>query len=179
MIIEVDILKSENKRYSLKKSWKESGEQKKRLVAIMHNPNVANEIKGDKSSNLCLNKAVDDGCNEIVIVNLYSTRGEESRKLEPENKVYENRNFEAIEEALIDCSILVLAWGDNPGPMLDEEKFINLLANFKGKIKCFGTNKTGEPSHPRNKGENNNLIDFDLSKYPKAKKLLSFRKLIT
>jgi len=168
MIIEAEIVKSKNKRYSLKKSWIESGEQKKRFVVIMHNPNVANEIKGDKSSNLCLNKAVDAGCNEIVVVNLYSTRGPESSVLDSADKVYEKRNLKAIKGALSECDTLVLAWGDDPGPVVDNEEFINLLVNFNGDIKCFGTNKSGEPAHPRNKGENTKLIDFDLNKYLNA-----------
>lgn len=53
-----------NKTYSLKKTWAKDGEKIKKLVVIMHNPNIADEIKGDKSSNLCFNKAVDEGCNE-------------------------------------------------------------------------------------------------------------------
>ncbi|MDD9148060.1 MULTISPECIES: hypothetical protein [unclassified Sporolactobacillus] len=45
----------------------------------MHNPNAADEIKEDQSTNLRMNEAADGGCNEWIIVNP-SVRGPNSDK---------------------------------------------------------------------------------------------------
>lgn len=132
----------------------------------MHNPNIADYIKGDKSSNLCLNKAVDEKCNELIVVNLYSKRSSESDELEKAFKVFEEENFNEINNALKESKLLVLAWGDKPGEMVKNRKFLNLLDDYSKPIKCFGINKSGEPKHPgRHCGENTPLINFDIKKY--------------
>ncbi|MBM7691644.1 hypothetical protein JOC77_001051 [Peribacillus deserti] len=154
-----------NKRYSLKKTWAKNEEAIKKFVVIMHNPNVANEIKGDKSSNLCLNKAVDEGCNEIITVNLYATRGPKSAQLSQLHKIVEYQNLESIKEALDGSEKLLLAWGDNPGPMVRDYQFIRLLSSYEGEIKCFRINISGEPCHASLCGEETPLQDFNIIEY--------------
>jgi hypothetical protein len=166
ILVEAEVDDQLNKRYYIKKNWATKNIKIKRFVVIMHNPNVANEIKGDKSSNLCFNKAVDEGCNEIIILNLYTTRGPNSARLPKEDKIVEKDNLDTIEKVLDNnVHAILLAWGDNPGPMVKNDHFLSLLKKNMDKIKCFRINTSGEPCHASICGEESPIVPFDFMKY--------------
>lgn len=165
--IKIESHENGNYRYLMKRNWAEDGIAKKTLVAIMHNPNVASEVKGDKSSNLCMNKAVDLQCNEINIVNLYAERTKKSEDLVANSKKYDEINFNYLARAVNSADVLLVAWGDKPGEMVKHPKFEALLKNFDGKVVCFGLNKTGEPKHPALTGEDTKLEEFGVIEYYK------------
>lgn len=138
----------ENHRYKLKRSWTEGSDDIKKLTAVLFNPAIANELKGDKSSNLCFNTAVDNNCNEFELVNLYSRRSRKGEDLPIQYKVFEQKNFIYIKRAIETSDIVILGWGNDPGPITEHSSFQQLLKENEGKLFCYGINESGEPKHP-------------------------------
>lgn len=140
------------------------------MIAIMYNPNVAGLVKIDKSVMLCTNKAFDMGCDEIVILNLYSKRKLNPEDLSNSDKVVEAANLNEIEKYLTtspdnDATCLLVAWGYNPGEMIKDSKMRDLLLGFSGEIKSFGKTDSGHPSHPSRRGDSTKLENFNIKQY--------------
>lgn len=49
--------------------------------------------------------------------------------------------------------------------MVKNPEFISILRNFRGEIKCFKKNNSGEPCHASVCGEDTLLQDFDIEEY--------------
>lgn len=154
------------------KNWSKYKSARKRMIAIMYNPNVAGLVKIDKSVMLCTNKAFDMECDEIVVLNLYSKRKLKPKYLSNSDKVIEAANLNEIEKYLTssqnnDATCLLVAWGYDPGAMIKDSKMRNLLLGFSGGIKSFGKTCSGHPRHPSRLSDSTELEDFNIKEYYK------------
>ncbi|MED0983022.1 DUF1643 domain-containing protein [Bacillus paramycoides] len=153
----------EERRYSLIRVW---NEKKPKAVAILFNPAIATHIKFDKSTFLCMNKAIDNKCGSIEIVNLFSKRSPRKKKLPKKYRVFEQENFDIIKEAVESASFVIVGWGKGGEAMTEQSCFKDLLTEHEKKLYYFGLYEEDNiPKHPsRGFGEKSKLYNYEISK---------------
>ncbi|PFR94859.1 DUF1643 domain-containing protein [Priestia megaterium] len=136
-------------RYSIVRSW---NCQKEKATIIMYNPRTLepNPFILGQSLSKCINFVIKDGdYGAIEVVNLFARISNSQKELEKEYKVFDELNFKYIKDAVESSSMVVLAWGKKGGRVSRNKKFINLIMNYQGKLKCFDIYDNKQPQYPR------------------------------
>lgn len=113
MVTEKTVLRTEahfsedkNHRYLLRKEWEKS---KNRFCVLMINPNNADGIVIDLTTQLVVNNLSKLDCGAVEILNLYSMVGKLSTRAEiEENKI---ENLKAIMQSVDKSTKVILAYG--------------------------------------------------------------------
>ncbi|MFB7140947.1 DUF1643 domain-containing protein [Gottfriedia sp. NPDC056225] len=147
-------------RYSMLRVW---NPKKSKATIIMYNPRTLNPnpfILG-QSLNRCARGVVEDGdYGAMEVVNLFSKTSNKAKELDEKYRVFDEVNFKYIKEAVESSSLVVLAWGKDGGsPVSRSKKFIKLLSNFDGKLKCFRICDNKQPKYPSGLSADEKLKD--------------------
>jgi hypothetical protein len=146
-------------RYTLTREWDTS---LPKIVYIMLNPSIADHLKVDPTLNKCLNFAIDNGYGSLEIVNLFAFRSTDPDQLKRIENPIGSENDQFILNAVNNAETIVLAWGGENGKYMSRDKqILELIKNYKAKIKCF-EDFTGKkkPQHPLTLKNGFILIDF-------------------
>lgn len=145
-------------RYELRRIW---GDRlpKRRLRFVMLNPSVADADIDDPTIRRCMGFGRSLGYDGIVVVNLFAWRATDpddllravrvsgASAIGPENDHY-------IDEAVIECSTTIAAWGSFPSqhrkrhPVIGKrvEDVVRRIGPLA--IHALGTTQDGSPQHP-------------------------------
>jgi len=137
-------------RYSMVRCW---DTEKQKVTIIMFNPRQLdpNPYILGQSLSRCVKPIIEDGdFGTIEVVNLFSKTSDRQDDLPKEFQIFEELNFEYINKAVEESSMIVLAWGRKGAVVSRNQKFIDLITNFQGKIKCYDILINKQPKYPRN-----------------------------
>ncbi len=135
-------------RYSLTRVW---GDKYKLLTWLMLNPSTADHTVDDPTIRRCVGFAKDWGYGGIEVVNLFSYRATEPKKL-LKCKEPNDRESDATLWVVLSCWPVVCAWGSwgdkFPARVGEVKDFIYTCVGIPDHILCLGTTKSGQPKHP-------------------------------
>ena len=124
-------------RYCLEVTKNDSRARDRTACVIMQNPSYANEEIADRSVQfmerivLTRNLPEFSGVGRLTVVNLYAFI--QTKDFVPAPEKIGPRNDQAIEEAIRESEIVVLAWGSSKA-LLSQELFImHILDKYPGK----------------------------------------------
>lgn len=143
-------------RYELRRRWG-SGRP---MAFIGLNPSTADATEDDPTIRRCVGFAKREGCDELVMLNLYAAR--ETDPIELTHVVFGSRrvrhsacgpdNNHAIAAVLVELQnrngVLVAAWGATDAALHRDR--VEVVRKLVGAVPlmCFGTTKDGSPRHP-------------------------------
>ncbi|BFH61894.1 DUF1643 domain-containing protein [Paenibacillus azoreducens] len=154
------IFDSERKyRYLLTREWDTN---LPKLLYIMLNPSVANEVSEDRTSKQCLYFANKFQYGSLEIVNLYSListdpKGLKKSLIDPVGSETDKH----IREAALRADRVIVAWGEKHFFNKRDKQVIELLRKEEVELFCLKMAKTGHPRHPSRLGHDiEELIRF-------------------
>ena len=133
-------------RYKLTRCWDRN---KKQATFIMLNPSKATHLKFDNTIMNIHNFIIDyenESYGSYSIVNLFSYRSTDPKKLVNRNQKYENNNKHYLIESFESADIIVVAWGRDFSKVnavtkkqirKQIDKTFKVLKNYSGKIYVF------------------------------------------
>lgn len=142
-------------RFTLFREWGEHDARlpRKTFVVIGLNPSTADATKDDATIRRCVNFAEREGCNRLVMLNIFAFRATDPRvmyaAIEPEEMRLNNNRYIRIEvmAALQAGGKVVAAWGTH-GAHKNRGRDIAKIVLEGLPLLCFGTTKDGHPKHP-------------------------------
>ena len=140
-------------RYVLTRSWAPDPFGVSRFVCIGLNPSVADEEAEDRTVERCMGHAMDNGCNELIMLNLYAfvhTQPKVMRQQPPHVAIGPDNNDHIKRTlALPDISAVVCMWGNiNKVEQRRMVDVVGMIWDAGHDPWCFGTTKSGLPKHP-------------------------------
>lgn len=152
----------EKYRYSLEIIWRELLDGELKLMQVIGlNPSTATELVDDPTIRRCKAFARREGCNGLVMTNLFAWRDTEPAKMkkapnpvgEPYKVAgaggggfkYDDVNTNTLVETALRCRVIVAAWG-NHGAFLNRGRTVAFL--LCGKLLHFRKTAQNEPEHP-------------------------------
>ena len=133
-----------NYRYSLKRAWMKTEENKKQVLFIGLNPSTADSKSDDPTIRRCVKFASSWGFNAIEVVNLFSFQATYPRDLFEEEFPVGPRNDFWINQAYRLSALTIACWG-SMGNYRNRSK--NITSSLENLF-CIKRNKDGTPSHP-------------------------------
>lgn len=131
-------------RYYLSRRWEADG---RACVFIMLNPSTADAENDDPTIRRCINFAKREGCNELIVVNLFSYRATDPKEMKqspaPEGGV---ANDEVIAGFVQQADLVVAAWGTHGKFRGRAGKVLWMLRETA--IYALGITRDGSPQHP-------------------------------
>lgn len=133
-------------RYRLSRTW---GTEVP-MVFIMLNPSTADAEQDDPTIRRCIGFAKREGCEGIVVVNLFAYRAANPKSLwqQPFTERVGPDNDDhiawAFRHASIHGSPIVAAWGSHPQASTQAVR----IAQRGVRLQCLGRTKDGDPRHP-------------------------------
>lgn len=117
---------------------------------VMLNPSTADAQVDDPTVRKCMGFAGRWGFQRLVVTNLYALRATDSTKLLDHRDPVGPGNDAAIREAAEIADLVLVAWGNGPGPSLHLERRAEHVAGLIQKpLFCIEKNlATGTPRHP-------------------------------
>ena len=114
---------------------------------IMLNPSTADAMTDDATIRSCIRLAKVHGFGGIHVVNLFALRSTNQKRLaiHPDPAGPENTRW--IDNALLECSKIICAWGTNCYGFNTNTIRIDAM-RFGQRLYCFARNKDGSPKHP-------------------------------
>ena len=158
--------KCERYRYELRREWDCSLPP---MLMIMLNPSTADALKDDPTIRRCIQRAVDSGCGQLIVVNLFAWRSPNPRDLKNNANPVGALNDKHISDALYRChhrigGKAVAAWGAHGGYMQRNAHVAELARDLNVKLHCLGVTKSGDPRHPLYVAKAQPLIEWPISK---------------
>tara|TARA_B110000967_G_C18323398_1_gene288617 strand:- start:37 stop:507 length:471 start_codon:yes stop_codon:yes gene_type:complete len=133
------ISECENYRYSLSRDWDDN---KEKVLFIMLNPSVADDVEDDRTITRCINFAKDWGYGGLMVGNLFAYRTTYPKELfktkDPEGK----DNLKHIKQMIKSSDLVICAWGNKQGM---PPKYLRELTDLH-YLKLLADGKT--PGHP-------------------------------
>lgn len=156
----------ERYRYTLEIIWGTLATQPKLMQVIGLNPSTATHEKDDPTLRRCKAFAKREGCDGLVMTNLFAWRDTDPAKMKKaQNPIGEvktnsvgefNENNYQLLFVASSASIVVAAWG-NHGAFLGRGRFV---ANMISDLRCFRVTGAGHPEHPLYMPEDQPLTPF-------------------
>ena len=141
-------------RHRLYHRW---GDRSRVCGFIMLNPSTADDVEDDPTVRRCRGFAEREGCNGMVIVNLYQLRATDPRELlRHPDPVGPGADQEIATVAQMCSGPLIAAWGTKGG-----QRALQVAREWRGVLKCLGVTKDGHPKHPLYLAADAPLIDFE------------------
>jgi hypothetical protein len=139
-------------RYELRRGW-DDGKPRRTMVVIGCNPSIASSCITDQTVHRCCYFAAREGCNRLIMVNLFALIATQpSALVTARNPVGNPLNDFYLRQALcLPDSILVPAWGNIPRRLegrADEVTRMMMLLPGTGPVLTFGRTHRGHPKHP-------------------------------
>lgn len=129
-------------RYRLERSWGDD----RLLTFVMLNPSTADEHLDDPTIRRCMGFARREGCDGIVVANLYAWRATSPADLWKAVDPYGPDNDAALERVAREAQgPVVCGWGVHGGK---NNRPIALMQNAGAVLVCLGHTKGGNPRHP-------------------------------
>ena len=128
-------------RYWLRRSWDSSLPQ---CAFVGLNPSIADAKIDDPTLRRCIDFAKRWGCGSLLIVNLFSLRATDPRKLLGVDDPIGPRTNLWLRRARRESQLIIAAWG-NGGALHHRHKTVGPLL---GNTQCLGVTATGMPRHP-------------------------------
>jgi len=144
---------SKKYRYSLKRQMDFSGPK---VTFILSNPSTADALEDDPTIRRCRGFALNWGCAEFEVVNLFAYRATHPSELHTVSNPIGPENDKYIVKSVKDADLIVAAWGTH-GKMLKRNQQVRVLLQ-EYDISCFGLTKCGNPKHPLFLPTNSDLI---------------------
>ena len=130
------------------------------MVFVMLNPSIADDQQDDPTVRKCMGFAAANGCNSIVIANLFAFVSPYPAALlevdDPIGIQADDYLSRAVQITQSDQADLVAAWGSQPRlrdalrPRVD--LFEQICRTFSVTPLCLGVNRDGSPRHPARLG---------------------------
>lgn len=143
-------------RYLLRRCWRPEGAEPRKFVCIGINPSTADEVSDDPTVGRLVGHAMDNGCNELVLVNLFAivhTQPKDMRAVLERNRAEAigPLNNQYIDEVLHEDGIahVVAMWGNLN--RMEQRRWVDVqdrVFESGHDLMCFGTTKGGHPRHP-------------------------------
>lgn len=129
-------------RYRLERSWGKG----KLLSFVMLNPSTADETENDPTIRRCMGFARREGCDGIVVANLYAWRSSIPAALWKASDPYGEDNDAALVRIAYEADgPVVCGWGVHGGKT---NRPIHLMQKAGATLVCLGKTKGGHPRHP-------------------------------
>ena len=134
-------------RYALCRRWNEEAPW---FVAVGLNPSTADASKDDPTVRRLIGFARREKCGTLLLVNVFARRATDPRDLLTAPDPVGPRNDEVITIAarMPMMALVVAAWGSAPGFRLRKRVGEVRIFPRRGRWKCFGRTKSGDPRHP-------------------------------
>lgn len=135
-------------RYSLERYW---GDGDRFALFIMLNPSTADASEDDPTIRRCMGFAGREGCDGLLVWNLYALRATDPAELERADDPIGRENEDHLWRMLCDpVALIVAAWGAKPnrGRYTHRELSIRSGPLFERDVFCLGVTKDGHPRHP-------------------------------
>ena len=142
----------------LDRDWSGLSAFSKRATFIMLNPSTADETRDDPTIRRCISFAKREGCDGLIVVNLYALRTTRPAHLfeHPDpvgrNLAHECPGFDSNDDAIsgamaMERGPVIAAWGGNAerGRVGEVE---GIALELGRQLWCLGTTKDGSPRHP-------------------------------
>lgn len=126
-------------RYSLDRIWNSHDPS---VLFILFNPSTADETKDDPTLRRCIQFAKNWGYGGLRIVNLYSLRSSNPKRVTLHNAPKGPYHHYQFYQSLRDFRDVVCAWGLNGGPIPSS------FFTDSHQVFYLGLNKDGSPKHP-------------------------------
>src|SRR5262249_1485763 len=135
--------RSRKYRYLL---WRQFARSGPTVCFIMLNPSTADHEQNDPTVSRCISFSKQWGFARMEVVNLFSYRVTDSRRLYEVKNIVGADNDKYILQSSQRANVTVVAWG-NHGELDDrDQEVLDLLA--VDDLQCFGLTKSGHPRHP-------------------------------
>jgi hypothetical protein len=131
-------------RFTLRR---EIGGARGRVVFIGLNPSTADERKDDPTVRRCIGYAAAWNFTELYVLNLFSLRATDPKKLYRAKKPNHKENNTWIDRICQRADLIVCAWGTHGG-FLNRDQQVYQILRYCGGTHCLRTTKDGFPSHP-------------------------------
>lgn len=132
-------------RYELSRQW---GDNDNYVLFVGLNPSTADGEIEDSTMRRCIDFAKSWGFDGLKMANLFAYRETEPKVMKLASQPIGNENDGTLMKLANNATLIVFCWG-NHGSHMGRDKIVSdMLACHAGKIKCFGKNKSGQPSHP-------------------------------
>ncbi|HWL13108.1 MAG TPA: DUF1643 domain-containing protein [Ureibacillus sp.] len=145
-------------RYSLSRTWDEG---KGKVVFIMLNPSLADDIEDDQTTKRCINFSKKFGYGSLEIVNLFAyitSQPSELRDLD-KTEAIGRENYKYIVRALNNAEKIIVAWGENGTIHQRHKEVEELIGSYD--IDCLGPlTRDGHPRHPLYLSNDVELLPF-------------------
>jgi hypothetical protein len=138
-------------RYALTRRWEEWGEDTRSFIVIGLNPSTADASQDDPTIRRCVSFARREGCNQLVMLNLFAFRATNPRRLAFCPDPVGPENYNMLWSALRGDQrrLVVAAWGTHGHMLEQDDKFISMvLANGIALYRFGKTTRDGHPRHP-------------------------------
>lgn len=143
-----DISDDQAYRWSLWRTWP-AGEST--VLFVCCNPSTADGTEDDPTVRRCVAYAQAWGYRAVAIGNLYAFRTSKPRDLRAVPEPVGPLNDQALAAMVLDATIVVCAWGADPGIAGYTERVAEvtaLLNTYARGLQCLGRTKDGWPRHP-------------------------------
>jgi len=121
---------------------------------IMLNPSKADEVDNDPTVERCERRAAKLGYGGIIVTNLFAFRATDPDDMKRAADPVGPRNDDAIYESASQCSLVILAWGNDGAYLARSKAVLKFLEPCRHKMHALKVCKTGEPQHPLYVGYN-------------------------
>ncbi len=123
--------------------------RRKTCLFIMLNPSTANADEDDPTIRRCMGFANHWGYDRLEVVNLFSWRETDSKKLiEPSFDCWGEKHWEYFDESIRNAGLIICAWGSHPWAKDVARYAIMRIKKAGKKPMCLKINNNGAPGHP-------------------------------
>lgn len=134
-------------RYRLWRRWDPTAPY---MAVIGLNPSTADETRDDPTIRRCIGFAKREGLGGLEMLNLFSFRATDPRKLMQAGWPVGDGNMAIVAEVCVQplCARVVLAWGSHAPSGTARSMVKRLRDAGVAKLWCFGRTSSGCPRHP-------------------------------
>lgn len=131
-------------RYALWRVWNPS---RPRLLFIMLNPSIANEVVDDPTQRRCRRYTREWGYGGYMAGNIFAYVSTEPKKLKIVGDPIGPENDSYLKRMHADCALTVAAWG-RWGNLKGRGRAVLKMLQETKSVMSLGTNGDGTPKHP-------------------------------
>lgn len=131
-------------RYALWRAWRPS---EPRVLFVMLNPSIADEVRDDPTQRRCRRFALDWGFGGYSVGNLFALVSTDPRALRAAGDPVGPGNDDALMRLHAEHDLTVAAWGAG-GRFRGRGKAVGEMLSRTGSLACIGVCKDGSPRHP-------------------------------
>jgi len=158
------VISADNKhRFSLWRSWTMTIPEN--IIAFIGlNPSTADDKEDDPTIRRCINFSKSWGFDAMRVVNIFSFRATDPKRLHCEKTPNHSLNDRSIIEAAKYSDKIVCMWGSHGLFLYRQEEVLKLLKGFQ--LYCFAVNGNGTPKHPLYLSKKTELISYPAQEAP-------------